>query len=170
VLRLARWLWLAAVASSLLLGARALHTRLAARPATAWTARASSDAYLAGLGLGRPAEAIRRALARLPADDAVIFAGPADDPAYFQVLYTVSFLGLPHQVAGLGCVADGGPGQVLVPMDADQTISALVYFRWPPAVTGAQPIAPGLFLLRIPPQPARSQWTSWCSPSPPPSS
>lgn len=168
--RLLRFLWLAAVAASLVIGGRSLHARRTAQPRTPFTPRATSDFYLSGLAVERPAESIRQALAQVPADEAVIFAGPPEDPRYFQTLYTVSLLAQPRQVAGLACPAAGGAGYGMVFPDAGQEFTAVLFFQLAPGAAGAQPLAPGLSLVRTPPQEATSPWNSFCSSPPRPSS
>jgi hypothetical protein len=166
-LRLLRVLWLAAVIASLGLGVKELRTRIALRPRVPFTARATSDAFLATLSPDRPARAVARALASLPADAAVVFAGPASDPSFTQILFMVSYLALPRQVGGLYCSEKGGPSYALVPLDADQRVSAVLFFRQPPTAP-AETILPGLSLLRLPAH-APFPWTSLCSSLPPPS-
>lgn len=162
-----RYLWLAAVVSSLVLGAWSLHGRIATRARVPFSPRASSDALLAFLQLEEGAESVRRALARVPEKDAVVFVGPGEDPAFSQVLFTVSLLALPHQVGGIRCLK--GAGEMAVPLDADQKITAVVFYRWEPGTAAAERLGPRLALLRIPPQGANRPWTSFCS-SPPPRS
>lgn len=167
-LRLFRILWLAAVIASLGLGAKELRARIALRPRVPFTARATSDLFLGTLSTGRPARKLVRALSSLPADSAVVFAGPASDPFFTQLLYTVSYLALPRQVGGLYCSEKGGPSYPLVPLDAGQQVSAVLFFRQPPTAP-AEAILPGLSLLRLPPH-SSLPWTSLCSSLPPPSS
>lgn len=167
-LRLFRILWLAAVIASLGLGAKELRARIALRPRAPFTARATSDLFLGTLSARRPAEELARALASLPADSAVVFAGPSSDPFFTQTLFTVSYLALPRQVGGLYCAEKGNPDYALVPLDAGQRVSAVLFFRRPP--TGpAEAILPGLSLLRLPLN-TEIPWTSLCSSLPPSSS
>ena len=163
-----RYLWAVAVVSSLALGAWSLRGRIAARPRVPVSPRASSDALLAFLQLEKGAESVRQALARVPEEDAVVFVGPGEDPTFDQVLFTVSLLALPHQVGGLRCLK--GAGEMSVPLDADQKITAVVFYRWEPGTAAAERLAPELALLRIPPRGANRPWTSFCSSPPPPSS
>lgn len=163
-----RYLWLAAVVSSLALGAWSLRGRIAARARVPVSPRASSNALLAFLKLEEGAESVRQALARVPAKDAVVFVGPGEDPAFSQVLFTVSLLALPRQVGGLRCLE--GAGEMMVPLDADQKITAVVFYRWEPGTAAAERLAPELALLRIPPRDANGPWTSFCSSPQPPSS
>lgn len=165
-----RLVWSAAVIASLVVGGRALYGRITTRARIPVTPRASSDSLLAVLAVDRAAESVREALAGVPAGDAVVFAGPVEDPFFIQTLYMVSFLAQPRQVGGLGCRAATGAGEVIVPMDSGEKISAVLFFRREPGASGAQRVAPGLSLLRIPPQAATSQWTSFCSSPPLPSS
>lgn len=164
------FVWSVAVIASLAVGARSLYGRVATRVRIPVTPRASSDSLLAALSIEGAAESVRQALAGVPAGDAVVFVGPVEDPFFIQTLYTVSFLAQPRQVAGVGCRGATGAGEVIVPMDADEEISAVLFFRREPGASGARRIAPDLSLLRIPPQAATSQWTSFCSSPPPPSS
>lgn len=163
-----RYLWLVAVVSSLALGAWSLRGRIATRARVPVSPRASSDALLAFLKLEEGAESVRQALARVPERDAVVFVGPGADPAFEQTLFTVSLLALPHQVGGLRCLK--GAGEMMVPLDADQKITAVVFYRWEPGTAAAERLAPQLALLRIPPQSANRPWTSFCSSPQPPSS
>ena len=163
-----RYLWLAAVVSSLALGAWSLRGRIATRPRVSVSPRASSDALLAFLKLEKGAESVRRALARVPEKEAVVFVGPGEDPELAQVLFTVSLLALPHQVGGLRCRE--GAGEVMVPLDDDQKITTVLFYRWKPGTAAAKRLAPELALLRIPPRGANGPWTSFCSSPQPPSS
>ncbi len=161
-----RYLWLVAVVSSLALGAWSLRGRIATRTRVPVSPRASSDSLLAPLKL-EGAESVRQALARIPAKDAVVFVGPGKDPKFTEILFTVSLLALPHQVGGLRCLE--GAGEMMVPLDADQKITAVVFYRWKPGTAAAERLAPELALLRIPPQGANRPWTSFCSSPQPPS-
>lgn len=163
-----RYLWFVAVVSSLALGAWSLRGRIATRARVPVSPRASSDSLLAFLKLEEGAESVRQALARVPEKDAVVFVGPGEDPAFSQILFTVSLLALPHQVGGLRCLE--GAGEMMVPLDADQKITAVVFYRWEPGTAAAERLAPQLALLRIPPQGANRPWTSFCSSPQPPSS
>jgi hypothetical protein len=87
---------------------------------------------------------------------------------FSQVLFTVSLLALPHQVGGLRCREE--TGEMAVPLDADQKITAVVFYRWEPGTADAERLAPELALLRVPPQDANRPWTSFCSSPQPPSS
>lgn len=163
-----RYLWLVAVVSSLALGAWSLRGRIATRARVPVSPRASSDSLLAFLKLGEGAESVRQALARVPEKDAVVFVGPGEDPTFSQVLFTVSLLALPRQVGGLRCLE--GAGEMMVPLDADQKITAVVFYQWEPGTAAAERLAPQLALLRIPSQGANRPWTSFCSSPQPPSS
>ena len=163
-----RYLWLAAVVSSLALGAWSLRGRIGTRARVPVSPRASSDSLLAFLKLEEGAESVRQALARVPERDAVVFVGPGEDPTFSQVLFTVSLLALPHQVGGLRC--QEGAAEMLVPLDADQKVTAVVFYRWEPGTAAAKRLAPELALLRIPPRGANRPWTSFCSSPQPPSS
>lgn len=166
---LLRWLWLAALTASLALGGWSVRDRLAARPRIPFTPLASSDVSLGLLAVPEPARAVRRLLASLPPGDALVVAGPVGDPAFIQVLYTVSYLAVPRQVAGMYCPPDGGPGRVVVPMDRDQRISGVLFFHAVPP-GAAERLGPALALARVAPQSATSGWGSLCSSLPPPSS
>ena len=122
---------------------------------------------LAPLKLEEGAESVRQALARVPEKDAIVFVGPGEDPELNQILFTVSLLALPRQVGGLRCLE--GAGEMMVPLDADQKITAVVFYRREPG-TAAERLAPQLSLLRIPPRSANRPWTSFCSSPRPPSS
>ena len=163
-----RYLWLFAVASSLALGAWSLRGRIGMRARVPVSPRASSDSMLAPLKLEEGAEPLRQALARVPEKDAIIFVGPGEDSEFNQILFTVSLLALPRQVGGLRCL--NGAGEMMVPLDADQKITAVVFYRWEPGTAAAERLAPQLSLLRIPPQSANRPWTSFCSSPRPPSS
>ena len=163
-----RYLWLAAVVSSLALGAWSLRGRIAMRTPVPVSPRASSDSLLAPLKLEEGAESVRQALARVPEKDAIVFVGPGEDPKLTETLFTVSLLALPHQVGGLRCLE--GAAEMMVPLDADQKITAVVFYRWEPGTTAAERLAPQLALLRIPPRGADRPWTSFCSSPQPPSS
>lgn len=163
-----RHLWLAAVVSSLALGAWSLRGRIGMRARVPVSPRASSDSLLAPLKLVEGAESVRQALARIPERDAVVFVGPGEDPAFKQILFTVSLLALPHQVGGLQCLERAG--EITVPLDADQKITAVVFYRWEPGTAAAERLAPELALLRIPPWGADRPWSSFCSSPQPPSS
>ena len=163
-----RYLWLAAVVSSLALGAWSLRGRIGTRVRVPVSPRASSDSLLASLKLEEGAESVRQALARIPEKDAVVFVGPGEDPSFTETLFTVSLLALPHQVGGLRCLE--GAGNMMVPLDADQKITAVVFYRWEPGTATAERLAPELALVRSPPQDANRPWTSFCSSPPPPSS
>lgn len=162
-----RYLWLAAVISSLALGAWSLRGRVGARTRVPVSPRASSDSVLGFLKLGKGAESVRQALARVPEKDAVLFVGPGEDRAFTEILFTISLLALPHQVGGLRCL--NGVGEVMVPLDTDQKITAVLFYRWKPGTAAAERLAPGLALLRIPPRSANQPWTSFCSSPQPPS-
>jgi hypothetical protein len=164
-----RYLWLVVVVASLALGAWSLRGRIATRARVPVSPRASSDALLAFLELEEGAESVRQALARVPEKDAVVFVGPGEDPAFSQVLFTVSLLALPHQVGGLQC-QEGAGEMMTVPLDADQKITAAVFYRWEPGTAAAERLSPELALLRIPPRGANGPWTSFCSSPRPPSS
>ena len=157
-----RYLWLAAVVASLALGAWSLRGRIAARPRISVSPRASSDSLLASLKLEGGSESVRQALAKIPEKEAVVFVGPGDDSKFTEVLFEVSLLALPRQVGGLRCLK-GGTVEMLVPLDADQTITAAVFYRWEPGTSATERLAPDLALLRIPPQRADRPWTSFCS-------
>lgn len=163
-----RSLWLVAVIFSLALGAWSLRGRIATRALVPVSPRASSDSLLAFLKLEEGAESVRQALARVPEKDAVVFVGPGEAPELSQVLFTVSLLALPRQVGGLRCLE--GAEEIMVPLDADQKITAVVFYRWEPGTAAAERLAPQLALLRIPPQGANRPWTSFCSSPQPPSS
>ena len=162
-----RYLWLFAVASSLALGAWSLCGRIGMRALVPVSPRASSDSMLAPLKLEEGAESVRQALARVPEKDAIVFVGPGEDPELNQIFFTVSLLALPRQVGGLRCL--NGAGEMMVPLDANQKITAVVFYRWEPG-TAAERLAPQLSLLRIPRQSANRPWTSFCSSPQPPSS
>jgi hypothetical protein len=168
-LGLLRWLWLAALTASLAFGAWSVRGRLAARPRIPFTPLASSDAYLGMLAVAEPARGVRRLLDSLPPGDDLVLMGPVGDPAFIQVLYTVSYLALPRQVAGMYCPPGGGLGQVVVPLDFDQRISGVLFFHAAPP-GAAERLGPALALARIAPQQANSGWNSFCSSLPPPSS
>lgn len=172
-MRYLRYLWLVAVVSSLALGAWSLRGRIGTRVRVPVSPRASSDSLLASLKLEKGAESVRQALARVPEKDAVVFVGPGEDPKLTETLFTVSLLALPRQVGGLRCLE--GAAEMWVPLDADQKITAVVFYRWEPGTTAAgttaaERLAPELALLRIPPQGANRPWTSFCFSPPPPSS
>jgi hypothetical protein len=158
--RVALIAWSIAVFLSLAVGAGELTRLLAARPRAPFTARASSDAFLGARPGERPADALVAALGRLPADGALVLAGRPEDPRHVQVLYTVSLLALPRQVGGMRC--RGGVPEVIVPLDADQSVAGLL-------VLGAEPVSPAvavlpqLSLLPVAPRPAASPWRSLCS-------
>jgi hypothetical protein len=157
-----RYLWLAAVVASLALGAGSLRGRIAARPRIPVSSRASSDSLLASLKLEGGAESLRQALARIPKNEAILFVGPGEDSKFTEILFEVSLLALPRQVGGLRCMERGAePG--FVPLDADQKITAAVFYRWEPGTAAAERLAPDLALLRIPPQKADRPWPSFCS-------
>jgi len=158
------WLWLAAVAGSLAVGAWGTRAGLAARPHVPFEPRASSDSFLGAPGAERPGEALHRSLSRLPKNAALVFLGPADDPAFYQTFYTVSLLALPRQVGAVGCRAADGGGEIRVPVAPGQRIVAVVFFR-----SGLADVA-DLALARLAPGNASSPWTSFCPSSPPPSS
>lgn len=163
-----RYLWFVAILASLALGAWSLRGRLETRARVPVSPRASSDSLLAFLQLPEGAESVRQALAQIPENEAVVFVAPGEDPTYSQVLFTVSLLALPHQVGGLRCRE--GVGELAVPLDADQKIAAVLFYRWEPGTAAAKRLAPELALLRILPQGANGPWTSFCSSPPPPSS
>lgn len=163
-----RYLWLFAVVSSLALGAWSLRGRVGTRTRVPVSPRASSDSVLAFLKIEGGAESVRQALARVPEKDAVVFVGPGGDSGFTEVLFTVSLLALPRQVGGLRCVK--GAAEVMVPLDTDQKIAAVVFYRWEPGTAAVERLAPQLALLRIPPMGANEPWTSFCSSPRPPSS
>ncbi len=133
-----------------------------------FSARASSDSILSPLKLEKGAESVRQALARVPEKDAVVLVGPGESPELKQTLFTVSLLALPHQVGGLSCLE--GSEEMTVPLDSDQKITAVLFYRWDPGTAAAERLAPDFALLRIPPQDANQPWTSFCSSPRPPSS
>jgi len=159
-----RWGWLAAVAGSLAVGAWGTRAGLAARPRVPFEPRASSDSFLGAPGAERPGEALHRSLSRLPEDAALVFVGPADDPAFYQTFYTVSLLALPRQVGAVGCRPADGGAEIRVPVAPGQRVGAVVFFR-----SGLPGIA-DLALARIAPGNASPPWTSYCSSSAPRSS
>jgi hypothetical protein len=165
-----RYLWLVAVVSSLALGAWSLRGRMAARTPVPVSSRASSDSMLAPLKLEKGAESVRQALARVPEKDAIVFVGPGEDPEFLQTLFTISLLALPRQVGGLRCLKGAGEIEIMVPLDADQKITAVLFYRREPGTAAAERLAPELALLRIPPHGANLPWTSFCSSPQPPSS
>lgn len=154
--------------ASLALGAWSLRGRIATRPSVPFSPRASSDSLLAFLQLDEGAESVRQALAKVPENEAVVFVGPGEDPTFKQVFFTISLLALPHQVGRLQCRK--GAGEMSVPLDADQKITSVLFYRWEPGTAAAERLSPQLALLRIPPQGADRPWTSFCSSPPPPSS
>ena len=163
-----RYLWLAAVVFSLALGAWSLRGRIAARARAPVSPRASSDSLLAPLKLEKGAESLRTALARVPEKDAIVFVGPGEDPKFTEILFTVSLLALPRQVGALRCRE--GAVEMMVPLDANRKITAVLFYRWKPGTAAVERLAPELALLRIPPQSANRPWTSFCSSPQPPSS
>lgn len=164
-----RYLWLFIVVLSLVLGAWSLRVRMAKRSRVPVSARASSDDLLAFLKLEGGAESLRRALARVPEQEAILFVGgPDGQPAFTEIFFTISLLALPHPVGGLRCLE--GTGEVVAPLEAGLKISAVVFYRWEPGVAAGERLAPGLTLLRIPPRDANGPWTSFCSSPRPPSS
>lgn len=157
-----RYLWLAVVIASLALSAWSVRSRIAARPRVAVSPRASSDMVLSSLKLQGGSESLRQALAQIPEKEAIVFVGPGEDARFTEILFGISLLALPRQVGGLRCLKSGA-AEMLVPLDADQKITAAVFYRWEPGTPVAERLAPDLALLRIPPQRADRPWTSFCS-------
>lgn len=125
---------------------------------------ASSDHYLAGLEINRPAETLRAVMAELASDETAVLVGPINDPTFMQTCLTFSYLSWPRQLAVLGCQAAGQPPQQLYqPRAGVKVARAFFYLQAPPRrlAQDSRALGPKLQLVRVA---EGDDWTTYCLP------
>jgi hypothetical protein len=159
--------WLLASGWSLASGLRKVAADVRTLPGPRLTKASSSDFLLAQTP-GLTSDAVRKELATVPADQAVLFVGVQGKSGYISRLYTFSLLALPRQLPGIACPPGGLPGHITVPFDDDLAIGAVIFDGVDPGDPNAHALAPGVWWKRLAsPQPSTSRWTSFCPSSQP---
>ena len=122
---------------------------------------ASTDAWLAELGVDDPADTIRSVLAEVPSDQGIFFIGPADQPALTLFFYNVSTLAFPNKVGLIQCDPGGGRADVPISPPTHTLGAALVWTPATPYAPGpGRPVGPFLHLVT---GTGATEWTSFCS-------
>lgn len=126
---------------------------------------ATSDAWLGVLAIPEPSRAVQAAIAAVPADQQLVFVGPAQDGSVILTYYTVSHLVWPRQIWLVTCAQRGGPP--VSPFSPSEAVKSgagftyLFYMMEPPAgVTVAQTVGPRMWVVA---SPERTWWTQPCS-------
>ena len=90
---------------------------------------ATTDAWLAPLGVPGGSATIGAVLADVPADQGIFFIGPADQPALTLFFYNVSVIAFPNKVGLIRCDPGGGPADVVISPPTPSLGAALVHQR-----------------------------------------
>jgi hypothetical protein len=131
-------------------------------PPAASDEQATTDGWLAAMGLSEPSATIRAVLATVPVEQGIFFIGPADQPALTLLFFNISTLAFPNKVGLIQCDPAGGPAAVTISPPTHTLGAALV---WTPDTAYApgpgEPVGPFLHLVT---GTGATEWTSFCSP------
>jgi len=121
---------------------------------------ATTDTYLSVLQIPHPSEAVLAALTDVPANEAILFVGPSQEPSFGLTYQVISYLSWPRPAGAVECGQSGQP-PVWVSRPREGTkIGALLFYRLnPPAQIkeSRKTIGPHLTLVPVSEQ---SEWIS----------
>jgi hypothetical protein len=130
---------------------------------TASGAYDTTDCYLSSLQIPHPSEAVMKALADVPADDALIFITSNDDERSELTYRTIAYLGWPRPIGEARCKGPGAPPELLFQPRAEKTIKWLMFHRVaPPPDLRPTSVMIGPHLM-LAPAPELKEWKSYCS-------
>ncbi len=122
----------------------------------------TTDRYLSLLDIPNPSEAVLKAMADVPPEDAMVFVTSNDDEHSELVYRTVAYLGWPRPIGEARCGEAGASPQLLFQPRDGRPIKWLFFYRVKPPAELAQTsrmIGPHLILAMV----ELKEWKSYCS-------
>ena len=136
-------------------------------PASGWynpsNPYATTDAFLAILGVPHPGMLIDRALQPYPQDKPLLFVAPATDGYRLQVYYSIAHLAYPRAVSAVSCGERGkGATEIIDRFPRSTELSGVFFLEVDPGpwASGGTRVTQKLFLSPYRAIPA--SWESFC--------
>lgn len=122
----------------------------------------TTDRYLSDLQIPHPSEAVLKAFADVPADDAMIFITSSSDANSELTYRSIAYLGWPRQIGEVRCGTDGAPELLFHPR-AETRVKWLMFYRVAPPVDSTQQSRVIGQHLTLTPASELKEWRSYCS-------
>lgn len=154
--------WAAYVTVFAWIGWARLHRLARTFPPTTPGRYATTDRYLAPLGMAQPSDALRQALMIVPPPDGPLLVVGPSHPMFSIVYDSLSYLGWPRPVWSLVCDEPQTPTpQTQLPPDGTRLAGVLFAYQPPPADLAQAGISLGPFLTLVW-APTERSWRSYC--------
>ena len=126
------WICLAALTLNLIGGLGiVMKTVAAGTSAPSLEREATTDPFLAILGIPHPASAVRTALGQWSEQESLLFVAPLNDPFWKQVYFTLGYLAYPRRLSAMVCAEQPDRDEVY-DHGKSSKVGGLILFDMPP--------------------------------------